>query len=90
MHCHSLQHEDVGCMKVLRYSCPGRADPQPRVCPGFKFPVPGTVVLPSQARRSAARDSAAELLVAVQEAGAAGGGGAGSATLATHAAAADT
>ncbi|PSC67257.1 HAD-superfamily subfamily IIA hydrolase [Micractinium conductrix] len=90
MHCHSLQHEDVGCMKVLRYSCPGRADPQPRVCPGFKFPVPGTVVLPSQARRSAARASAAELLVAVQEAGAAGGGGAGSATLATHAAAADT
>lgn len=41
-HCHSLQHEDLGCMKVMKFSCPGVSDPQPQVCPGFKFPVPGT------------------------------------------------
>lgn len=42
LHCHSLQHEDEGCMKVVKWGCPGHADPQPETCPGFAYPVPGT------------------------------------------------
>lgn len=43
MHCHSLQHEDTGCMKVIKWSCPGseNKDAQPTAC-SFKYPVPGT------------------------------------------------
>ncbi|KAI8476535.1 MAG: hypothetical protein J3K34DRAFT_516425 [Monoraphidium minutum] len=45
MHCHFLQHEDANCMKVVLYQCPGFNGTQPSdgLCPGFKFPVPGTV-----------------------------------------------
>lgn len=27
----------------MKYSCPGQKDPQPLDCPGFQFPVAGTV-----------------------------------------------
>ncbi|KAI8476534.1 MAG: hypothetical protein J3K34DRAFT_463838 [Monoraphidium minutum] len=45
MHCHFLQHEDSNCMKVVLYQCPGFNGTQPSdgLCPGFTFPVPGTV-----------------------------------------------
>ena len=37
---------DVGCMKMMVWSCDGTTGPQPadNYCPGFSFPVPGTVV----------------------------------------------
>lgn len=41
-HCHFLQHEDAGCMRVLRLSCVD-GDVQPFDCsPYFTFPVQGT------------------------------------------------
>ena len=33
-------------MKLVRFSCPGHADPQPRECLGWQFPVAGTFSLP--------------------------------------------
>ena len=43
-HCHFLPHEDVGCMKVVWFKCPSLgANNQTGPCPGFTFPVPGTV-----------------------------------------------
>ena len=44
MHCHSLHHEDEGCMKVVVWQCPGynATETQPAICTGFKPPVPGT------------------------------------------------
>ena len=41
-HCHFLQHEDAGCMRVMKFSCvPG--DVQPFDCsPYFSYAVPGT------------------------------------------------
>ncbi|KAI7841496.1 hypothetical protein COHA_004889 [Chlorella ohadii] len=41
MHCHTLAHEDVGCIKVMKFSC--GPDPQPLACPTFKWPVPPSV-----------------------------------------------
>jgi FtsP/CotA-like multicopper oxidase with cupredoxin domain len=43
MHCHFLSHEDLGCMKVVQFKCPGFGDVQPAAgrCPGFSFPVKG-------------------------------------------------
>ena len=43
MHCHSLQHEDTGCMKVIKWVCPNAVgkDVQPKSC-SFKYPVQGT------------------------------------------------
>jgi hypothetical protein len=41
---HFLNHEDIGCMKVLLYQCPGYNDTQPAVC-NFQFPIPGTAVV---------------------------------------------
>ncbi|KAF8065746.1 yipf1 [Scenedesmus sp. PABB004] len=39
MHCHFLQHEDIGCMKVVWYKCPTLAeDKQAGPCPNFTFP----------------------------------------------------
>ncbi|EFN52943.1 hypothetical protein CHLNCDRAFT_137305 [Chlorella variabilis] len=32
MHCHFLQHEDMGCMKMVKFECPGSDDPQPITC----------------------------------------------------------
>ncbi|KAF8065748.1 hypothetical protein HT031_002808 [Scenedesmus sp. PABB004] len=44
MHCHFLQHEDIGCMKVVWYKCPTLAeDKQAGPCPNFTFPIPGGV-----------------------------------------------
>lgn len=42
MHCHYLNHEDLGCMKVVQWACPGYPNVQPQngLCPGFKWPVP--------------------------------------------------
>ena len=44
MHCHSLHHEDEGCMKVVAWTCPGYKPgaAQPAQCAGFTPPVPGT------------------------------------------------
>ena len=28
--------------QVVKWGCPGHADPQPETCPGFAYPVPGT------------------------------------------------
>lgn len=43
VHCHILPHEDVGCMSLLKFECPGvPGNAQPYMCPGFKAPVPGT------------------------------------------------
>lgn len=43
MHCHFLNHEDLGCMKVVLWKCPGYTNVQPRDgrCPGFEYPVKG-------------------------------------------------
>lgn len=50
----------------MRWNCNNMPEPQPRICPTFKFPVPATVKLPTA--RSAAAGSAEALLIA-QEAG---------------------
>eukprot|EP00884_Botryococcus_braunii_P015521 jgi/Botrbrau1/2652/Bobra.0203s0004.4 len=42
LHCHILQHADEGCMAVVKFACPDIADPQPKHCPGFAWPVIGT------------------------------------------------
>lgn len=45
MHCHYLMHEDLGCMKVVLFKCPGFPDdaqPADGECPGYTPPVPGT------------------------------------------------
>ena len=44
MHCHFLQHEDTGCMKIVKWQCAkgGGKDPQPDECTGFSFPVKGS------------------------------------------------
>ena len=47
LHCHFLQHEDAGCMKVIKYECPGYADPQPKICTNFSYPIPGTYIAPA-------------------------------------------
>ena len=44
MHCHFLQHEDSGCMKVMEFSCDGATGQQPKQC-DYKVPVPGTYTL---------------------------------------------
>jgi FtsP/CotA-like multicopper oxidase with cupredoxin domain len=36
------QHEDQGCMAVLKFACPGYGDDQPVACDNFTFPVEGT------------------------------------------------
>jgi hypothetical protein len=37
-----LQHEDEGCMLLLKLECPGsRGNAQPLTCPGFVPPVGG-------------------------------------------------
>lgn len=41
MHCHSLHHEDEGCMKVVEFACPGYSGTQPSFC-RHEVPVPGT------------------------------------------------
>lgn len=44
MHCHILQHEDMGCMKVVKFECPGYEGTntkQPKQCE-FEPPVIGT------------------------------------------------
>ncbi|EFN51649.1 hypothetical protein CHLNCDRAFT_139836 [Chlorella variabilis] len=42
-HCHFLMHEDTGCMKVVKWECPGSpGDRQPGVCCSWEPPVPGT------------------------------------------------
>jgi FtsP/CotA-like multicopper oxidase with cupredoxin domain len=45
MHCHFLNHEDLGCMKVVLWQCPGYNTTQPvnGACPGFKWPVPADI-----------------------------------------------
>lgn len=45
MHCHYLNHEDLGCMKVIQWKCPGYDAVQPAsgICTNFKYPVPGAV-----------------------------------------------
>ncbi|CAL8462689.1 g2222 [Coccomyxa elongata] len=44
-HCHFLHHEDQGCMKVIKWQCPGHpGNEQPFPCPDFEakgFPVKG-------------------------------------------------
>jgi hypothetical protein len=42
---HYLNHEDLGCMKVLQWKCPGYDWVQPAsgICTNFKYPVPGAV-----------------------------------------------
>lgn len=41
-HCHYLQHEDEGCMKIVKWECPGYpGNYQPADCE-FEFPVKGT------------------------------------------------
>ncbi|GAB4816399.1 hypothetical protein N2152v2_003445 [Parachlorella kessleri] len=42
MHCHRLAHEDEGCMKVVKYACPGYDEKQPERCSSYQPPVPGT------------------------------------------------
>lgn len=32
LQCHFLQHEDMGCMKMVKFECPGSDDPQPITC----------------------------------------------------------
>jgi FtsP/CotA-like multicopper oxidase with cupredoxin domain len=44
MHCHILQHEDMGCMKVVKFECPGYGGvntEQPAMC-AFEPPINGT------------------------------------------------
>lgn len=38
----------VLCLQLVRFTCPGHADPQPLDCPGFQFAVPPTVRLPKR------------------------------------------
>ena len=47
LHCHLLQHEDNGCMKVTSMYCPGTnpSEKQPAKCSSIVYPVKGTVVL---------------------------------------------
>lgn len=35
MHCHFLQHEDVGCMKMVRWACPGMENSDYQARRGF-------------------------------------------------------
>lgn len=42
LHCHLLQHEDKGCMKVVRWQCPGYNETQPYICRDYEYPVPAT------------------------------------------------
>lgn len=35
-------------LQLVRFTCPGHQDPQPQDCPGFSFPVPGTVTRQAQ------------------------------------------
>lgn len=45
LHCHFLQHEDMGCMKVVKYECPGYEGAnteQPLDCTNWTYPVKGT------------------------------------------------
>lgn len=39
---HPSQHEDKGCMKVVRWECPGYNETQPYICRDFQYPVPAT------------------------------------------------
>ncbi|KAI7835405.1 hypothetical protein COHA_010700 [Chlorella ohadii] len=55
MHCHFLQHEDAGCVKLVKWQCPGYESTlgsvagvlaekdQPMVCKNFQYAVPPTV-----------------------------------------------
>lgn len=45
LHCHLLQHEDSGCMKVTSMYCPGSSptDTQPPQCDDVQYPVKGTM-----------------------------------------------
>lgn len=46
VHCHFLQHEDAGCMKVVEWTCPAGSpgDPKTGKCKnGFNPPVKGTL-----------------------------------------------
>ncbi|GAB4816408.1 hypothetical protein N2152v2_003454 [Parachlorella kessleri] len=43
LHCHRLAHEDLGCMKVVKFTCPGYDEKQAEECSGFLYPVPGTL-----------------------------------------------
>lgn len=38
----SLQHEDRGCMKVVKWACPDFNETQPEICRDYKYPVPAT------------------------------------------------
>ncbi|KAI8105692.1 hypothetical protein M9434_000274 [Picochlorum sp. BPE23] len=45
VHCHFLQHEDAGCMKVVEWTCPpgSPGDPKTGMCSsGYDVPVKGT------------------------------------------------
>lgn len=74
---HPVYRPTLLLLQVMKFSCPGAADPQPAVCPGFTFPVPSTVTFPVSTKAAAAtvRVSAEEQLVALQEAGQAVQGG---------------
>ena len=42
LHAQFVQHEDTGCLKIVKWQCGSGKDPQPEECAGFAFPVKGT------------------------------------------------
>ncbi|KAL4434367.1 hypothetical protein ABPG75_000808 [Micractinium tetrahymenae] len=43
IHCHFLVHEDSGCMKMVKWQCPGHSgNEQPEICTSYTAPVAGS------------------------------------------------